>query len=119
MFNFSTFLTTTDTAATGGLAGFISSYGFIIIMVVLMGVMIYLPERRRKKQYNEMISGMKVGSEAFTTGGIIGKITKIEDSYIIIETGPDRVRIKLDKRGIHSIISKSDDNEEIKETKEK
>ena len=117
MFRFFVFLTTAE--APAGLVGFISSYGFIIVMLVLMVVMIYLPERRRKKQYNEMISEMKVGSEVFTTGGIMGKITKIEDSYIILETGPDRVRIKLDKRGVHSTVNKSDNKQEISDTKEK
>jgi len=114
MFNFFAFLTTAE--APTGLAGIISNYGIIIVMLVLMVVMIVLPERRRKKQYNSMISEMKVGNEVFTTGGIMGKITKIEDSYIILETGPDRVRIKLDKRGIHSTINK-DDKQEAAETK--
>lgn len=118
MFKISAFLTTND-VATGGVAGFIANYGIILIMIVIMVVMIYLPERKRKKQYNEMVSSMKVGNEVFTTSGIIGKITKIEESYIIMETGPDRVRIKLDKRGIHSITGKSEEKQEIAETKEK
>ncbi len=114
----SVFLPLLITAApTGGMAGFIANYGIFILLAVAMVVMIYLPERKRKKQYSNMLSSMKVGDEVFTTGGIIGKIIKIEDSYIIFETGPDRVRIKQDKRGIHTITSKTDDKQEASDKK--
>ncbi|MCL2322853.1 MAG: preprotein translocase subunit YajC [Oscillospiraceae bacterium] len=122
MFRLLPLLTTTapdgTTTPTGGIAGFIANYGIIILLVVVMFVAFYLPERKRKKQFNDMVSGMKVGDDVYTTGGIIGKIIKIEESYIILETGPDRVRIKQDKRGIHSITSK-EDKEEVSDKKEK
>jgi preprotein translocase subunit YajC len=60
-----------------------------------------------------MISNLKVNDEVMTRGGIIGKIINIQDNYIILETGPDRVRIKLDKNGISNVLNtNNEDNQE-------
>jgi preprotein translocase subunit YajC len=47
-----------------------------------------------------MLSGLKVNDEIMSRGGIIGKIVNIQDNFVIMQTGPDKMRIKLDKNGI-------------------
>ncbi|NLZ48550.1 MAG: preprotein translocase subunit YajC [Clostridiales bacterium] len=85
--------------------------GALILSVVLMLAMFYLlvfiPENRRKKKYNAMINSLKLNDEIMTKGGIIGKITSIEEDYILLQTGPDRARIKLSKQGISHVINES------------
>lgn len=76
---------------------------FIVMMVVLY-LIIFLPEKKRKKQYEEMINSLKVNDEIMTKGGVMGKITTIKDDYIILESGPDRSRIKFTKQAIASVI---------------
>lgn len=61
-----------------------------------------------------MLSSLKVNDEIMTRGGIIGKLINIQDKFIILETGPDRVRIKLDKNGISSVLNST--GEENKES---
>ncbi len=103
---------------TDGVGGFLSTLGFPILLLGAMLLMFYLPERKRRKNFNSMLSNLKVNDEIFTTGGIIGKLVKVDEGYVILETGPDRVRIKLDKRGIHSVLNKADDKKEAVEIKE-
>lgn len=80
---------------------------FIVMMVVLY-LIIFIPEKKRKKQYEEMIGSLKVNDEIMTKGGIIGKITTIKDEYIIVESGPDRSRIKFTKQSIASVINETE-----------
>ncbi|SHI09950.1 preprotein translocase subunit YajC [Clostridium collagenovorans DSM 3089] len=77
---------------------------FIVMMVVLY-LIIFLPEKKRKKQYEEMINSLKVNDEIMTKGGVMGRITSLKDDYIILESGPDRSRIKFTKQAIASVIT--------------
>ncbi|MCY6370464.1 preprotein translocase subunit YajC [Clostridium ganghwense] len=77
---------------------------FIFVMA-LFYIFISIPEKKRKKQYNAMIEGLRINDEVMTRGGIVGKITKIKDDFIIIESGPDKVKFKLKKNGIAAVTS--------------
>lgn len=78
-----------------------------IIMLVVFYLIIFIPENKRKKKYNSMLQSLKLNDEILTKGGIIGKIVNIKDDFVILETGPDRARIKLTKNGISSVLSPS------------
>ena len=44
-----------------------------------------------------------------TKGGIMGKIVNVQDDFIVLESGPDKARIKLSKNGISTVIDKIED----------
>lgn len=75
----------------------------MIFVLVLFYLMIFLPEKKRKKQYNGMLEALKVNDEIMTKGGIMGRLVNIQDDYVILESGPDRARIKMSKLGIASV----------------
>lgn len=93
-------------------------FPFILVIVVFY-LMILLPENKRKKKYNEMLTSLKLNDEILTKGGILGKIVNLKDDYVILESGPDRARIKLDKNGISQVLtSKTEEPKVEKEAKE-
>ena len=65
----------------------------VIIIVALLGMLIfpYFTQRKKNKEYVDMLNSIKVGDLVKTAGGIIGKITKItekgEIKTVILETG--------------------------------
>lgn len=67
---------------------------------VIFYFFLILPEKKKKKKYQGMLDELKVNDEIVTRGGIIGKISHIDDKTITIETSPAKTRIKLDKSGI-------------------
>ena len=66
-------------------------YVVLIIALVAMLIMPYFTQKKKNKEYMDMIESMKVGDLVKTAGGIIGKITKITDKgdvkTVILETG--------------------------------
>ncbi|EJP6472755.1 preprotein translocase subunit YajC [Clostridium sp. FAM 1755] len=82
---------------------------FLIVMLGLFYVMVFLPEKKRKKKYNEMLNSISANDEIITRGGIIGKIVNIKEDYVIIQTGPDRVKVQISKSGILDITKKRED----------
>ena len=77
----------------------------IILMLAVFYLVVFIPENKRKKKYAALLNNLKVNDELMTKGGIMGKIINIQDDYIILESGPDRTRIKLSKSGIGTVIS--------------
>ena len=72
---------------------------FLLVFVVFYFFLI-LPEKKRKKKYQSMLEELKLNDEVITKGGIIGKISHIDDKGITIETSTAKTRVKLDKSGI-------------------
>jgi preprotein translocase subunit YajC len=54
-----------------------------------------------------MLEDLKKRDEIRTIEGIYGRVVRIHENSVTIETGPDDVRIKLDKSAISDIIKKA------------
>jgi preprotein translocase subunit YajC len=74
------------------------------ILVVFYGVLI-IPEKKRKKTYNNMLSELKVNDRIITRSGLIGKVVIIEKDNVVIEVEPDNVRLTFSKQGISSLLT--------------
>ena len=82
----------------------------IIAMLVVFYLVLIIPERKRKKKYDEMINGLKINDEIVTRGGIMGRLINIQEDYVIVESGPDKSRFKLTKQGISNVVVKTEEN---------
>lgn len=83
---------------SGGMTG-------IIMLIVMFAVLYFImirPERKRKKEAEEMRNALKVGDKLTTIGGIVGEVCHIKDDNIVIEVGADRVRLEMKKWAVSS-----------------
>ncbi len=99
-----------QTALSGGLGTLISFLPMVLVIVLLYFMMIR-PQRKRDKELKEMISSLKVGDKVTTIGGICGKISKIKDDYVVIETGSvgnpaERSFVKMERSAIKEVARK-------------
>lgn len=75
----------------------------VLPFILMFGVfyfLLILPEKKRKKKYDAMIDELKVNDKIITRGGIIGRIVKLKDDSVIIETTQDRIKIEFSKQEI-------------------
>lgn len=85
-----------------------SSILTIVYMVIIFGaflVVIILPDRKRKKKYSDMMKSLKVNDDIVTIGGVVGKVINLEDDYVVIQSGPDKTKLKFTKASIASKLS--------------
>ncbi|NLM62377.1 MAG: preprotein translocase subunit YajC [Clostridiales bacterium] len=77
----------------------ISTIGSFILPIAVTALVFYFmlirPEQKRKKSVQKMLSELKVGDEVTTRGGIVGKIVKIKDDKLTIETGSEHAKIQI------------------------
>lgn len=93
----------------------------LLIIVAMMGIfyaIILIPERKRKKKYKETLDSLSVNDKVVTRGGLVGKVINVAEDEIVLESGPDRVRLRFTKQAISSVVSKREDKETKKEDKE-
>ena len=84
------------------------SYGTIIYFIVIIAVFYFLiirPQKKRDKQVRDMLASLNVGDEVVSIGGIKGKIRKIKDDYVVIETTADKTPIEFEKNAIKAVIN--------------
>ena len=75
-------------------------------MFAIMYFLLILPEKKRSKKYNNMLAELQVNDEVLTRGGIVGKIITIDEDQLVIQSGPDRVRIRVTKNSVAQKITK-------------
>ena len=63
------------------------------------------PQSKELKEHKLMVEELKVGDEVSTTGGILGIVLKIGESYIQLKISSDVV-IKLQKSSVSKILPK-------------
>ncbi len=97
-----------QTTQSGGVMGMIISLLPMILIIVLLYWMMIRPQRKQQKQQQEMRAALKVGDKVVTIGGICGKISKIKDDCVYIETSmpgaPDQKSyLKFKKNAIETV----------------
>ena len=76
-------------------------FGFMILIYFLM----IRPENKRRKTHQDMLASLDVGEEIVTAGGILGKVTKINDQHIELSIS-DSTKIKIQKTSISAVLPK-------------
>ena len=66
--------------------------GFMVLIYFLM----IRPENKRRKTHQSMLESLEIGDEVTTSGGILGKITKVQAQFIEISVD-DNMKLKLQK----------------------
>ena len=99
---------TAEVTPAGGIMGAIVSFLPMIIIFVLLYFMMVRPQKKQQKLQMEMRNNLKVGDKVVTVGGICGKVAKIKDDFIWIESSlpgapEDKSYIKFKKNAIDSL----------------
>ncbi len=95
-------------AAGGGMEAIMQFVPFILIFVI-MWFLIIRPQQRRVKAHQEMIKNVRRGDTVVTSGGIIGKVTKVlEDSADVEVEIADNVKVKVARAMISEVRSKTE-----------
>ncbi|AEH50522.1 preprotein translocase subunit YajC [Pseudothermotoga thermarum] len=108
----------TGTSGTSTATGTGSTFSFFVLLILLFAMfyfLIILPQRRREKQFREMISNLKRGDVVITVGGIVGKVVDIRKDTVKIKTAMT-TELEITKRAIATVLKEKE--EETKEFEE-
>ena len=92
-------------AAGGGSSDFLVQLFPLVLIFVVFYFLLIRPQQKKAKEHQALISKISTGDEVVTTGGILGKVTEVGDSFVTIEVA-DGVRIKVQKFQVGSLMPK-------------
>ena len=78
---------------------------FIGMIVLVFYFIIWRPQSKRAKEHRELVSSLTKGDEVVTNGGIIGKIHKVDEQFLVVEVA-NNVHLKLQKGAVASALPK-------------
>jgi len=97
------------TAATPAAAtpegGFLSVLPMLIIFIAVFYFLLVRPQSKRAKEQRKLLDSLAMGDEVLTTGGIIGRVAKLRDNYVVISVGKD-IEMTFQKGAVASILPK-------------
>jgi len=94
-------------AGAGGSEMFIQLLPFVAIFVI-MYFLILRPQQKRVQQHQEMVKNLRRGDNVVTSGGTLGKVTKVvDDDQIEIEIA-DGVRVRQMKSMVSEVRTKGE-----------
>ena len=91
--------------AAGGLMGMLP----IILMFVILYFLMIRPQMKRQKEHRNLVAALAKGDEVITSGGILGKVTKVSDAYITLEVtqlAEKPVEVLLQRSSVSNVLPK-------------
>jgi preprotein translocase subunit YajC len=77
----------------------------LVLMFVLLYFLLLRPQMRRAKEQKQMIASLQKGDEVVTSGGTLGRVTKISDNYVNVEIAPN-VEITVQRPSVQTLLPK-------------
>ena len=93
-----------QTAAPAADSGF-GQFLFFIPMIAIFYFVAIRPQMKRAKEQKELVAGLAKGDEVVTVGGVVGRISKLGESYVHVETGGN-VELQIQRSAIVQVLPK-------------
>lgn len=97
--------TTTTTAAQPPHANVWQMLLLPILLILVFYFLLIRPQSKRAKQQREMLDRVAVGDEVMTAGGIVGRVMRLRDNYLVIKIAKE-VEITVQKNSVATVLPK-------------
>ena len=81
----------------------------LILMFVVLWFLMIRPQMKKAKEHQKMVSEMQKGDEVVTQGGVVGRITKVGESYVTVEVAEGKdgpVELTVQKQAVSAMLPK-------------
>jgi preprotein translocase subunit YajC len=74
-------------------------------MIVVLYFIILRPQMKRQKEHKAMVEALAKGDEVVTSGGVLGKVSKLGDTFVGLEVA-DGVEIQIQRTAVVQVMPK-------------
>jgi preprotein translocase subunit YajC len=92
-------------AASGGMESSLMSMLPLVLMFVVLYFVMIRPQMKKQKEHRAMIEAIAKGDEVVTAGGLIGKVSKMGESYVGVELAQG-VEVQMQRSAIVQVLPK-------------
>ncbi|GAB6040321.1 preprotein translocase subunit YajC [Endothiovibrio diazotrophicus] len=94
-------------AAAGAAAqpGALETFLPLIVLFVIFYFMLIRPQSKRAKEHKAMVEALAKGDEVVTSGGLLGKVTKVSEDFLTVEVA-EGTEVKVQRQMVASVMPK-------------
>ena len=92
-------------SAGGAQGGGIESMLLIVLMFGVLYFLMIRPQMKRAKEQRAMVDALQKGDEVIGAGGVLGRITKLNENYVYLEVAPG-VEIQMQRGAVQMVLPK-------------
>ena len=80
-------------------------WGMMALFIVIFYFLIIRPQSKRQKEHKKMMDAIEKGDEVVTAGGMLGRVSKVTDNYLVINIA-ENVDISVQKHAVTATLPK-------------
>lgn len=95
-------------AAGAGAGSAFASFVPLILIFAIMYFLLIRPQQKKLKEHKAMIEALRRGDQVVTQGGIVGKVTKVQEDGMVEVEIAEGVKVKVIKGTISQVMNKTE-----------
>lgn len=84
----------------------------LILIFVVFYFLLIRPQTKKAKEHKGMVAALAKGDEVVTNGGILGKITKVGENFVLLEAASG-TELKIQKQAVATLMPKGTIKQEL------
>ncbi len=80
----------------------------LILIFVIMYFLLLRPQQKKMKDHRAMLEALRRGDQVVTSGGIVGKVTKVQEDGMVEVEIAESVKVKVVKHTISQVLNKTE-----------
>jgi len=101
----SAFAQTAPAAAGGDMQSSLMGMLPLVLMFVVLYFVMIRPQMKKAKEHKSMVESLAKGDEVVTAGGVLGKVSKLGDSFLGLEIA-NGVEIQIQRSAVVQVLPK-------------
>ena len=94
--------------AAGGAAGIAMQIMPLVLIFVVFYFLLIRPQQKKMKDHRAMVEALRRGDQVVTSGGIVAKVSKVQDDGMVEVEIADGVKVKVVKHTITQVLNKTE-----------
>jgi preprotein translocase subunit YajC len=92
-------------AAPAGQGDPLMSFLPLVVIFVVFYFLLIRPQSKKAKEHKQMVEALTKGDEVVTSGGLLGRITKVGDNFVELDVA-DGVSVKVQRQAVANLMPK-------------
>ncbi len=88
---------------------------FPIALIMIFYFLLIRPQQKRAKEHKKLVENLSKGDEVLTTGGLVGLITDVGDTFATLEVA-DNLEVKMQKSAVAQVLPKGSYRQSLEKT---
>ncbi len=80
----------------------------LVFIFAIFYFLLIMPQQKRQKQWQEMLSNLKTGDKVVTSGGIAGTIIAVRGDALHVRVPPDNLRLEIARSAVMQVVAPDD-----------